>query len=216
MKDSIERYNKNLPTNAWPNYCLGNLDSSRVASRLGSSRVKAMNMILMLLQGTPLTYYGEEIGMVDAARAPMQWSADAQAGFTDGSSSWLSVNEGYKDVNVLKAEETENSALKIYREMTNLREDEAILFGKTNIFVQEDTFVLSRVKKGNPGYLLVSNFGENPTTLDLQALPNIAERGIVTIGDQTSDLTVDSNVDLADISIPPNVSILVTFVPKFK
>ena len=157
MKESIERYNKNLPTNAWPNYCLGNLDSSRVASRLGSSRVKAMNMILMLLQGTPLTYYGEEIGMVDAARAPMQWSADAQAGFTDGSSSWLSVNEGYKDVNVLKAEETENSALKIYREMTNLREDEAILFGKTNIFVQEDTFVLSRVKKGNPGYLLVSN-----------------------------------------------------------
>jgi len=221
LKASIERYNKNLPTNAWPNYCLGNLDSSRVASRLGSSRVKAMNMILMLLQGTPLTYYGEEIGMVDgngnnAIRTPMQWSADAQAGFTDGSSSWLSVNEDYKDVNVLKAEETENSALKIYREMTNLREDEAILFGDTNIFVQEDTFVLSRVKKGNPGYLLVSNFGENPTTLDLQALPNIAERGIVTIGDQTSDLTVDSNVDLANISIPPNVSILVTFVPKFK
>ena len=180
-----------------------------------------MNMILMLLQGTPLTYYGEEIGMVDgngnnAIRTPMQWSADAQAGFTDGSSSWLSVNEDYKDVNVLKAEETENSALKIYRQMTNLREDEAILFGDTNIFVQEDTFVLSRVKKGNPGYLLVSNFGENPTTLDLQALPNIAERGIVTIGDQTSDLTVDSNVDLANISIPPNVSILVTFVPKFK
>merc|ERR1711953_324995 len=192
------------------------LDSSRVASRLGSSRVKAMNMILMLLQGTPLTYYGEEIGMVDAARAPMQWSADAQAGFTDGSSSWLSVNEGYKDVNVLKAEETENSALKIYREMTNLREDEAILFGDTNMFVQDNTFVLSRVKEGNPGYLLISNFDiQSATTLNLKALPNIADRGIVTIADQTSDLTVDSNVDLSDISIPPNASILVTFVPKF-
>ena len=97
-----------------------------------------MNMILMLLQGTPLTYYGEEIGMVNGnGNKPdtlMQWSDVAQA------------------------EDTENSALKIYREMTNLREDEAILFGDTNIFVQEDTFVLSRVKKGNPGYLLVSNF----------------------------------------------------------
>merc|ERR1712110_115683 len=114
---------------------------------------------------------------------------------------------------VAQAEDTENSALKIYREMTNLREDEAILFGDTNIFVQDDTFVLSRVKKGNPGYLFISNFDiqGDPSTLNLKALPNIADRGIVTIGDQTSDLTVDSNVDLSDISIPPNASILVTF-----
>ena len=185
-----------MPADAWPNYSLGNLKNARVANRLSTSRVNAMNMILMLLQGTPLTYYGEEIGMVNGnGNKPdtlMQWSDVAQA------------------------EDTENSALKIYREMTNLREDEAILFGDTNMFVQDNTFVLSRVKKGNPGYLLISNFDiQSATTLNLKALPNIADRGIVTIGDQTSDLTVDSNVDLSDITIPPNASILVTFVPKF-
>jgi glycosidase len=31
--------------------------------------VDAMNMIYMLLPGTPITYYGEEIGMVDAVMA---------------------------------------------------------------------------------------------------------------------------------------------------
>jgi len=196
LKESLEKYDKSLPADAWPNYSLGNLKNARVANRLSTSRVNAMNMILMLLQGTPLTYYGEEIGMVNGnGNKPdtlMQWSDVAQA------------------------EDTENSALKIYREMTNLREDEAILFGDTNMFVQDNTFVLSRVKKGNPGYLLISNFDiQSATTLNLKALPNIADRGIVTIADQTSDLTVDSNVDLSDISIPPNASILVTFVPKF-
>ena len=50
-----------------------------------------MNMVYMLLPGTPITFYGEEIGMVDAKlespvdfrdpeRTPMQWSAEAQAG----------------------------------------------------------------------------------------------------------------------------------------
>lgn len=49
-----------------------------------------MNMIYMLLPGTPITYYGEEIGMDDgkatgsdvreAFRTPMQWSDGSNAG----------------------------------------------------------------------------------------------------------------------------------------
>jgi len=80
-----------LPDWAWPNFQLGNHDVGRVASRLGSDLVDAMNMIYMLLPGTPITYYGEELGMVDAklasptdkrdpARTPMQWSKEANAG----------------------------------------------------------------------------------------------------------------------------------------
>jgi len=80
-----------LPSWAWPNFQLGNHDVSRVASRLGSDLVDAMNMIYMLLPGTPITYYGEEIGMVDGVMAshtdrrdpyitPMQWSSEPNAG----------------------------------------------------------------------------------------------------------------------------------------
>jgi len=43
----------------------GNKYSSRVASRMGSQYVNAMNMLLMTMRGTPITYYGEEVGMIN-------------------------------------------------------------------------------------------------------------------------------------------------------
>ncbi len=49
-----------------------------------------MNGLLMALPGTPVIYYGDEIGMGDniylgdrhGVRTPMQWSADRNAGFS--------------------------------------------------------------------------------------------------------------------------------------
>lgn len=60
--------------------------SSRVASRLSDDYVDGLNMIAMLLPGTPITLYGEEIGMEDAstgehrARCVMSWSNATYAG----------------------------------------------------------------------------------------------------------------------------------------
>lgn len=92
---------------------LGNQDTSRVASRLNTGDndyIDVANMLALLLPGTALTYYGEEIGMKDGAisfeqtqdilgknagaagyeavsrdpeRTPMQWTGNQDnAGFT--------------------------------------------------------------------------------------------------------------------------------------
>lgn len=47
---------------AWCVLQLGNHDKNRVSSRLGSDLIDALNMVILLLPGTPVTYYGEEIG----------------------------------------------------------------------------------------------------------------------------------------------------------
>ena len=52
-------------TAAWPNFHIGNHDQLRVATRHGTHMTDAWNMILMMLPGTPLTYYGDEIGMTN-------------------------------------------------------------------------------------------------------------------------------------------------------
>jgi maltose alpha-D-glucosyltransferase/alpha-amylase len=55
-------------------------------------RIELMNALLLSLPGTPVVYYGDEIGMGDniylgdrnGVRTPMQWSADRNAGFSRG------------------------------------------------------------------------------------------------------------------------------------
>jgi maltose alpha-D-glucosyltransferase/alpha-amylase len=54
-------------------------------------RIELMNSLLFALKGTPVIYYGDEIGMGDnfylgdrdGVRTPMQWSPDRNAGFSD-------------------------------------------------------------------------------------------------------------------------------------
>ena len=64
----------------------------RLAPLLGNSRrrMELMNALLFSLPGTPVIYYGDEIGMGDniylgdrnGVRTPMQWNADRNAGFS--------------------------------------------------------------------------------------------------------------------------------------
>ncbi len=64
----------------------------RLAPLLGNNRrrIELMNALLFSLPGTPVVYYGDEIGMGDnpylgdreGVRTPMQWSADRNAGFS--------------------------------------------------------------------------------------------------------------------------------------
>lgn len=64
----------------------------------------------------------------DNARSPMQWDTSDNAGFTlPTSKPWLPVASNYKDVNVKKEEEDENSVLSWYRKLACLREEYPVL-----------------------------------------------------------------------------------------
>src|SRR3712207_8107899 len=53
-------------------------------------RIELLNSLLMSMPGTPIIYYGDELGMGDniflgdrdAVRTPMQWTSDRNAGFS--------------------------------------------------------------------------------------------------------------------------------------
>ncbi len=56
----------------------------------------------------------------DSARTPMQWSAEAYAGFSS-QTPWFYVNENYKDINVAEEEADPDSILQFYRKAIRLR-----------------------------------------------------------------------------------------------
>ena len=66
----------------------------RLAPLMGNNRkkIELLNYLLFSLPGTPVIYYGDEIGMGDnfylgdrdGVRTPMQWSSDRNAGFSQG------------------------------------------------------------------------------------------------------------------------------------
>ena len=104
----IETYEAALPAAGWPNWNLGNHDKPRLASRVGTAQTRVAAMLLLTLRGTPILYYGDELGMCDGvippecvqdpwerrvpglglgrdpARTPLPWDESPHAGFTTG------------------------------------------------------------------------------------------------------------------------------------
>lgn len=138
-----------LPPGGWPCYYLNNHDLKRTYGRLGGRRhadakAKVTAAMLLTLRGTPILYYGEEIGMRDSrvpgrlmrdpvgqkfwplrvgrdgARTPMQWSPAHNAGFSSGEP-WLPVDPSYADRNVERESGEMGSLLGWYRRLIRAR-----------------------------------------------------------------------------------------------
>jgi len=109
----------------------------RLAPLLGNDRrrIELMNGLLFSLPGTPVLYYGDEIGMGDniylgdrhGVRTPMQWSADRNAGFSRANPQRLYLpvvvdpEYHYETVNVEAQEHNPSSLLWWMRRLISLR-----------------------------------------------------------------------------------------------
>jgi maltose alpha-D-glucosyltransferase/alpha-amylase len=109
-------------------------------------RVQLMNGLLMSLPGSPIMYYGDEIGMGDnmylgdrnSVRTPMQWSSGVNAGFSnaDPERLWLPLVSnalyGYQAVNVESQQRNPTSLLNWTRRLIEVRRSMRV-FGRGTI-----------------------------------------------------------------------------------
>jgi maltose alpha-D-glucosyltransferase/alpha-amylase len=98
-------------------------------------RIELLNSLLLSFPGTPILYYGDEIGMGDniylgdrnSVRTPMQWNADRNAGFSTATPARLYSPVimdpvwGYEAVNVEAQQSDTSSLLHWMRNMIALR-----------------------------------------------------------------------------------------------
>merc|ERR1711915_240087 len=126
----------------------------------------------------------------------------------------------------------DHSHLNVYSLLANkLRHQEAILFGHVDInstFVVNatDVFGMTRVKKGNPGYILLINFGDTEEVVDVSNTTNIPDnirvmaRSIIpgeNLGVEDENTVTDEVKRFESKSVPilPKEGKIFTFVPKF-
>ena len=163
----------------------------RLAPLLSNNRrrIELMNGLLFALPGTPVIYYGDEIGMGDniylgdrnGVRTPMQWSGDRNAGFSRANRQRLYLpvivdpEYHYESVNVEAQQANPHSLLSWTRRLIELRKrHRAFGRGTLEFLHPENRKVLAFVRRFESETILVlanlSRFVQY-VELDLSAFP---------------------------------------------
>jgi len=147
----------------------------RLAPLLGNDRrrIELMNGLLFSLVGTPVLYYGDEIGMGDniylgdrnGVRTPMQWSGDRNAGFSRANAQRLVLpiiidpDFHYETINVEVQQNNPSSLLWWMKRLIVLRKAHPAFGRGTLEFLQPDNRkVLAFVRRyGDDTILAVAN-----------------------------------------------------------
>jgi alpha-glucosidase len=220
-------------TGEWPVFVIGNHDIVRSWNRYGDGQhndqvAKDMAAMFLTLRGTPILYYGDEIGMQnndptrredvkdpigrlgwpkekgrDGERTPMQWNSEPNAGFTTGTP-WNSIPETYKTYNVADELKDPNSILNWYKQLLALRRSNlALLDGEYFGLNEKDPNVLSYLRKSATDALIVIiNMSAAPQTVNFRlSKQRLNVKSAKTL--LTTQPSLQKNSSVAELSLEP-------------
>ncbi|WP_295815235.1 maltose alpha-D-glucosyltransferase [uncultured Deinococcus sp.] len=147
-------------------------------------RIELLNTVLLALPGSPILYYGDEIGMGDdlgladrnGVRTPMQWNAGTSGGFSTAAPSdcfFPPIGDtvyGYGRVNVQSQEQDPSSLLKwMSRQLELRRRHPGFAVGELE-FIDTDNPAILAFTRTTPDekLLIVSNFAGNAQAVHLE------------------------------------------------
>lgn len=157
----------------------------RVPTMLGGDprRIRMVYSLLFSLPGTPVLFYGEEIGMGEnpeipgrpSVRTPMQWSATRNGGFSTAAPSRLVARppgDGWAPahVNVVDQRDDEDSLLQhVRRLIARYRASAEIGWGEFEVLEQDQPAVLTHSMRSELGrFVALHNFAGHPATVPLK------------------------------------------------
>ncbi len=152
----------------------------------GRRQIELLNSLLLTLPGSPIIYYGDEIGMGDniylgdrnGVRTPMQWSIDRNAGFSKADAAQIYspvISDpvyGYQAVNVEAQERTWTSLLEWMKRIISVRKKYPELGrGDLKFLYPENHAVLAYIRSyEGRNLLIVNNLSRNvqPVEVDVR------------------------------------------------
>jgi maltose alpha-D-glucosyltransferase / alpha-amylase len=146
-------------------------------------RIELMNGMLMSLPGTPIIYYGDEIGMGDniylgdrnGVRTPMQWSGGWNGGFSTAdperlySPPILNPVYGYQAVNVASQNRTPHSLLSWMQHIIGIRRSSPVFSsGSIEFLYPANHRILAYIRQlGKETVLIVNNLSSAAQAVEL-------------------------------------------------
>ncbi|MDD5370733.1 MAG: maltose alpha-D-glucosyltransferase [Anaerolineaceae bacterium] len=146
-------------------------------------KIELLNSILFTLPGSPIIYYGDEIGMGDSiwlkdrdgVRTPMQWDASLNAGFSNAPPDRLydaiidDERFGYQHINVEQQRADSLSLWHTIRRMIAIRKQFPVFSQGAIEFIQGDNLsILAFVRKlGISGVCVIHNLSEDIQSIDI-------------------------------------------------
>jgi maltose alpha-D-glucosyltransferase/alpha-amylase len=146
-------------------------------------KIELMNSILMSMPGTPIIYYGDEIGMGDniylgdrnGVRTPMQWTPDRNGGFSRADPARLYLPPimdpvyGYSAVNVEAQSRSLSSLLNWMKRLISVRKSTKVFGRGTLTFIRpRNRAVLAYVRQlGDEAILCVANISRAAQAVEL-------------------------------------------------
>jgi len=146
-------------------------------------RIELMTSLLLSMPGTPIIYYGDEIGMGDniylgdrdGVRTPMQWSGDRNGGFSTADAQRLYLPSimdpvyGYPAVNVEAQQRSPSSLLNWIKRLIAVRQSHAVFGRGTQTFLfPENRKIVAYVREyEDEAVLCVANLARTPQAVAL-------------------------------------------------
>lgn len=225
---------ENNSANGWPTLLYSNHDRTRHYDRYAAEfkkdehtkeRIaKMLAAMLLCLRGTPVMYYGEEIGMEnrdprtldevqdpigkigwpgekgrDGERTPMQWSSGLNAGFSKAKP-WLPVAENYRTHNVAVESKDPQSVLNFYKSLLSLRKSEpALRDGAYRSLLPEDPNVLCFARDtGKEHVIVLLNMSSNKQSVGFAESEGQSATVLL-----SSNAEINGSIKLKGISLEP-------------
>ncbi len=161
-------------------------------------RIELLNCLLLTLPGSPIIYYGDEIGMGDnvylgdrnGVRTPMQWSSDRNGGFSTAAEGTLYLPViadpvyGYQAVNVAAQARQPASLLSTMRRLIAARRTSPVFGRGTIAFLRpRNQKVLAYLRRhGRETVLIVANLSGAPQPAELDLAEFAGVRPIEILG----------------------------------
>jgi oligo-1,6-glucosidase len=126
----------------------------------------------------------------DNARTPMQWTSDANAGFTTGIP-WIEVNANYTVINAEREMSDEHSIWNHYRKLIALRKQHpVIVYGRYQSYLDQhsDVFLYTRTLE-RECLVVIANFSARTISLQVPAELQISGRCLISNYEPVARLT---------------------------